>query len=271
MKANHSFLYALSLSCALIAACAQSRGPAAGHAPAVATVSTPTAATAAGSALPTPAPSVKNPPVVCSADPSWVVQPSFPLEVPNQEGSLCDFQKLAWRDFLALVQPLPGSSALVFESWMSKEGLFQPERYQAGRKLPFAWGEPLPVPKQCAASAGKLKGVRLMGLIRPRAGGFAGEIQQAGSNTAPIVDQKGNLVFYEQRLNKTQYDYLTGCGLFSASCFDSMGTTSPNSTSISFPDESIEIKTAWRVVSSTARPKPARTLADGRLRIETVR
>jgi hypothetical protein len=200
------------------------------------------AAAAAGASTPAP----------CVADASWLTSSTPPVEVPGGGKTLCNFQQLAWADFLALNQPLQGPGPLQYETWMTKEGLFQPSVYEANRSTPFPWGAQLPVPSECKPSAAAVNGkpVRVMRLVKK--GGFADEIQQAGSNTAPLVDQSGNWVHFEQRMNKTEYDYVTGCGLYTTSCFDTLGSDTGNGTSdpttVEFPAESIEIKTSWKVL-----------------------
>ena len=246
--------YALALLClssisAAFAACSQ--GPSSSSGSKVTAVPTPAVAGSPATSSPAAGPSASAG-VNCAADPSWLTSPSFPAEVPGGGQSLCAFQQLAWQDFLALVQPVAGSPDLVFETWMTKAGVFQPDAYEPNRKVPFAWGTSLPVPQSCAARGAKPRKGRVMGLIRQGVGGFTDEQQQAGSNTAPLVDQKGNWVFYEQLINKTQYDYLTGCGLFTQSCFDSLGASPPfgpqGPSTIDFPAQSIELKTSWRVL-----------------------
>lgn len=191
-------------------------------------------------------------PVPCAADASWLGSKTPPAEVFDGGKSLCNFQQFAWADFLALNQPLQGPGPLQYETWMTKEGLFQPSVYEANRSTPFPWGAELPVPPQCKSTSAAVKGrpVRVMRLVRK--GGFGDEIQQAGSNTAPLVDQGGSWVHFEQRLNKAQYDYVTGCGLYTASCFNTLGSDTGNGTSdpttIELPDQSIEIKTSWKVL-----------------------
>ncbi|HYV47971.1 MAG TPA: hypothetical protein VFA20_24090 [Myxococcaceae bacterium] len=191
-------------------------------------------------------------PADCPADASWLKSTTPPAEVPGGGASLCNFQQFAWADFLALNQPLQGPGPLQYETWMTKEGLFQPSVYDANRSTPFPWGAQMPVPPQCKSVAAAVKGkpVRVMRLVKK--GGFADEIQQAGSNTAPLVDQSGNWVHFEQRLNQTQYDYITGCGLYATSCFDTLGSDTGNGssdpTTIEFPAQSIEIKTSWKVL-----------------------
>lgn len=242
-------LHALALLYLSLSACSQ--GPSSSPGSKVTTASTPAVGGGPTTSSSTARPSTNAAPS-CAANPSWVTSPSFPSEVPGGGQTLCAFQQLAWQDFLALVQPVAGSSDLVFETWMTKAGVFQPDAYEPGRKVPFAWGASLPIPKSCVTPGGKPKKSRTMGLIRQGVGGFANEQQQAGSNTAPLVDQKGNWVFYEQLFNKTEYDYLTGCGLFTQSCFDSLGTSPPfgpqGPSPINFPAQSIELKTSWRVL-----------------------
>ena len=187
MKHPNIALFLLPLGLAAIGACTSDPSPSpAVPAPAPTPTSPSTSSTAA-----LPAPSSNSRPALnaaggCAAELSWVTNPSFPTEIPGGGQSLCSFQQFAWQDFLALVQPVAGTSDLVFETWMTKEGVFQPETYEPGRTVPFAWGASLPVPKECKTEGEKSNLARSGGGLRGHAGSAADDNGRA-TNGGPVV------------------------------------------------------------------------------------
>ena len=177
----------------------------------------------------------------CAPDSSWVTAPSFPNEVQDHGSTLCDFYQFSWQSFLYLVSP-----AAVADS----EG---DRNFQIEAEFPDLQvsGD------SCAAgSAGKALFVRTR---KPSAstGEFVipERINEAGSAAATIYDQNGNVVFYDIRFSK---DLCTA------------------STTGNLPDETVEIKTAWRVMKSTDDSSRYFTMTadieldDGNLKEETL-
>jgi hypothetical protein len=155
----------------------------------------------------------------CSASSSWVNNPTLPSSL--DESNQCNFQIFSWQSFLALVQPSGSSGQLVFETYMSSDGLFVPD----GQK-PLAWGnEPWPL---------TLGGITL----------------QAGSSN-DLVAQSGVEVQYDMSVNQTMYDYVTGDTLYNATCFNNGGNNVhvPPSENVATDPQSIELKTAWLPMS----------------------
>jgi hypothetical protein len=187
----------------------------------------------------------------CTADAAWVENPVIATEVPNGGDTFCDFHHLAWEDFLALVQPVQGGGAgagpppLLFETWMPKAGVFHPSALDPARgDEPYPFGAQLPVPPQCPSSAA---GMLLGPFLGQGDAALADENLEAGSNAAPLADRNGNWLHYGILFNETAYDFLTQCQLYKIGCFD----TGIASKDIAFPDQSIVLKTAWRIVDES--------------------
>ena len=188
----------------------------------------------------------------CAADPAWISSPSMPQEVANgKSASNCDFQQFAWQSFLdVIIDPDTGKPAVSdglteFETWMDDAGVFVP----AGES-PVPWGQTPPPPPSC-------KGANSQELILRQAKRIAGApgldsqgIIEAGSG-APLVSQPRNgvaaqWVHFGISFDKTMYEYLTSCELYKTGCFNS------SAAKVNFPAQSIEIKTAWKIVKDAA-------------------
>lgn len=191
---------------------------------------------------PTPTPFNPFRPEPCNADPDWIEEPRIPLDVPNIFS--CQFHQFSWQDFLALSAPAE-EDRLVFETYMPKAGVFEPSVYDPERgDEPYPWGTELPVPPDCPDLPGTL-----FQLIEK------GAPVEAGSNAAPLVDQHGRWLHYGIRMNERAYDYLTSCDLYRIGCFND-GVAGED---IQFPEESILLKTSWRIVDAAeAKRDPPR-------------
>lgn len=162
----------------------------------------------------------------CFANSSWVNNPTLP-ETLN-ESNHCNFAIFSWQSFLALMQPSGGSNnQLVFENYMSWDGLFRPDG-----QLPAKWGQsPWPL------TLGELT-------------------KQAGSGN-DLVAQTGAEVQFDISVNRPMYDYISNNLLYNANCFNAgAGTTSlgnvhmPPTTDPSTGAGSIELKTSWLPMTS---------------------
>lgn len=183
----------------------------------------------------------------CNASASWFTSPSFPADVGGGGQTDCLFHQFAWQAFIDVVQPASGGGR-EFEDWMPEYGIFVP----AGTPV-TPWGQQPNAPcssspKAAAADAKKL-------FLRPRvpkgAGVDAGSDDQATGD--PLYDQDKNVVYYSMWVNKTEYDFITGCDFNNTTCI----TSAPNTTAL--PAGSVELKAAWRTFSGDA-PKNMYTI-----------
>lgn len=172
----------------------------------------------------------------CPADPAWLTSSTLPTEVPGSR-TACNFEQFMWQSMLALVQPTrTDPSTLNFETWMPSYGIFVKD----GAPTPWSQ-EP---PNACSTgSQATGKPPRL----------YSDIIKQAGADQ-PLIDQKGEFVYYSMSVNKSVYDMLTTCQLYMANC---AGPLKPNNKGIdlitkypklALPSTAIELKTSWMVV-----------------------
>ncbi|HET9228099.1 MAG TPA: hypothetical protein VFR31_15595 [Thermoanaerobaculia bacterium] len=152
----------------------------------------------------------------CTASSSWVNNPTLPESL--DESNHCNFAIFSWQSFLALMQPAntgnPGQ--LVFESYMSWDGLF------VASGSPNPWGDtPWPLT-------------------------VGGLTKQAGSNNN-LIAQSGVEVMFDMAVNQPMYNYIANNQLYTQNCFNNGGMNihMPPTTNPSTGAGSIELKTAW--------------------------
>ncbi len=174
----------------------------------------------------------------CPANVAWLSSSTLPSEVPGDQ-TMCNFEQFMWQSLLALVQPTPSDpNTLQFETWMPSYGIF----IQDGTPTP--WGQEPPTPctgEPPATANGKTRRF------------YSDIIKQAGADQ-PLIDLKGEFVYYGMSVNQSAYDMLTECQLYKAHC---AGPLKPKNTGIdliqkypnlAFPDTAVEIKTSWMVL-----------------------
>lgn len=179
----------------------------------------------------------------CPADPAWLTSSTLPSEVPGEKTD-CNFQQFMWQSLLALVQPAGGDSKkLQFETWMPSYGIFIKDG------TPTPWGQEPPI--TCPTS----QKVSVSSSNPPRV--YSDIIKQAGADQ-PLIDLKGEFVYYGMSVNKSAYDMLTGCQLYMANC---AGPLKPQNKGIdliqkypnlAFPANAVELKTSWMVLDDAA-------------------
>lgn len=154
----------------------------------------------------------------CTASSSWVNNPTLPTGL--DESNQCNFQIFSWQSFLALMQPA-NSNQLVFETYMSSDGMFPPD----GQK-PLPWGQ-TPWP--------------------PTLGSVT---KQAGSSN-DLIAQSGVEVQYDLAVNQAMYDYIASNMLYNATCFNAGGNNvhMPPAVDPDANPQSIELKVAWLPMS----------------------
>ncbi len=175
----------------------------------------------------------------CQADPAWLTNSTLPSEVPGNQ-AMCDFQQFMWQSMLALVQPASGNpNQLQFETWMPSYGIFIKDG------TPTPWGQEPPTSCSTAAKRTAVSGKT------PRL--YSDITKQAGADQ-PLIDLKGEFVYYSMSVNQSAYDMLTSCQLYKANC---AGPLLPGNKGIdlsskypdlALPDTAVELKTSWMVL-----------------------
>ncbi len=177
----------------------------------------------------------------CAADPSWVTNPRQP-DFGKNPTVLCAFYQYAWQSFLYLTTPSRGpGSPLNFELYPSVDEVFGVPRLEAAQA-----DSPLRLFAQVDERTQRTRHFRPRVNKGAPTAGAAGALDfdehtQAGSGGI-LVDQKGNITYYEQLLDPAvAVNFIRSCSLTLRNCW-----TQPGAAKLRFPNGSIEIKAAWR-------------------------
>jgi hypothetical protein len=203
-----------------------------------------TAPAASAAAAPSPAPAgtpgTSSPP--CTASSTWLNASNPPLDVSiGNPNPFCPFQQFSWQSFLFLMQPASGGP-LNSQTLMPEEGVFVAD----GQK-PLPWGQKVTIPASCKAPPqvtlylGQIDNTADSGIFEAETG-------------TPIVDQRGRWVHYGVHLNRAMYNYLLSCNLWQTACFNQFGASVSFTSGPPVAQNSIEAKTAWRVMETCKLP-----------------
>lgn len=211
---------------------------------------------------------------ICQQGLNW----QMPIDVGNNP-TQNDWLALGWQSFIALSWPAetgPGVSGgqpnknlsitdpraaslpTVWMTFLSKEQVFQQNAADPG-----AWSSPsLPLPQKMDPETGKMIPV-LGGLSKSSGHHHPGEFDEAMTNS-PLIDQNGNYVLYEIRLNQSEFEYIKTNMYYNANIQRDAFKTTPSSFK-GFPDGVInmppdlpgyarygatEIKASWRILNT---------------------
>jgi hypothetical protein len=169
-------------------------------------------------------------PQPCPAAASWVSSPSEP-DFNVDPPTICAFYQYSWQSFLYLTSPAAGGGgALNFETFPSVADVFG-----QGAALKAAANRRLGAPTLFRdARIDRLRTFQVRGSEPPTA------IEQAGSNGV-LVDQNGNVTYYEQYLDPIAAGFIQACDLNVTDC-----QTSTAAQGLRFPAGALEIKVSWR-------------------------
>jgi hypothetical protein len=183
----------------------------------------------------------EGPLIKCTASPSWVQSPSAPTKVEGD--TPCAADQFSWQDFLYLVKPK--GDEVEFESWKSSSELFPPKGVSPP---PWSAEHTAKLPAGMKPGPGKTRRVlRLHPIVNVHHTMVTKSMLQAGSSS-PLVDQNGRWVHYLEQVDQQEYDYIAQCDLYKTACFDTGGVN------ISLPEQSVELKSAWRVLETCDLP-----------------
>jgi len=153
----------------------------------------------------------------CAADASWVNNPSLPTTIPDNGATLCDFYQFSWQSFLYLMSPNDDNPSI-----RNFENLTEYPIFNFGTTCT----DPAAAPQLfLRVVKGDNDDVEFH---IPQGTGQAG-------GGATIYDQAGNVVYYSVSVNQAMCEKAT--------------SSSPNSGSL--PDDTLEMKFAWRVIDAS--------------------
>ncbi|GAA6135190.1 hypothetical protein NBRC116188_19800 [Oceaniserpentilla sp. 4NH20-0058] len=155
---------------------------------------------------------------VCSADPSWIVDPSYPTEVKyGKNAQICQFYQFSWQTFINLMSTPSGAE----------------RKYQSQANYPVFLGDEV---SSCAnQSIASQLFLRTQKDVHTTSADFVlptGENQALGD--AVLYDQNGNIVLYEARFDRN------------------MCQVAKNSPTL--PPLTTEIKSSWRKITDSDKP-----------------
>jgi hypothetical protein len=169
-------------------------------------------------------------PQPCPASPAWVSAPSEP-DFAVDPPTICAFYQYSWQSFLYLTAPAPGGGgALNFETFPSVTDVFGQGatlKAMANRRL----GAP---------TLFRDRRLERLRTFQVRGSEPLNEVEQAGSKGV-LVDQNGNVTYYEQFLDPIATNFVRVCDLNVTAC-----QTSAAAQSLRFPAGGLEIKVSWR-------------------------
>jgi hypothetical protein len=160
----------------------------------------------------------------------------IPSDVAKANPTQEDMDELAWRVFVAL-------------NWPTREG--QVDREKIIGQLPNAprvwelYTDPSYIFKGSGAStqtSSNPQNRKSLSLSRKRIEKLSGKDDVQAAPAWPLVDQTGNFAIYEVRINDIQRGYITSNHLTTPTGIGNYKKP------ISFPDGSIEVKAAWRLL-----------------------
>lgn len=151
----------------------------------------------------------------------WVETPTFPADVSStaladESAQECAYLAFAWQEFLFVTQPQSAGGPPVFESWISKEGLF--------------FGE-----------AGGLPAADL-----EKGGGLPANDTLLAASNVSLVDLDGNPLHFSVLLNDREAARIAECELDRKVCYNALVSSPTSPPAPTLPNGSAELKIAWR-------------------------
>jgi hypothetical protein len=182
--------------------------------------------------------------VPCPANPAWVTHPSDPNFI-NDPNTLCGFYQYSWQIFLKNMSPV-----------RPKAGAPTTANAAAASPLEF---ETLPSLTEVVGPALSAKPAEHLGpkttyhdqrtgrdrVFQVRGSEPIDSIQQAGSQGV-LVDQNGNVTYYEQFLSPVAKAFFSACSIPIQPC-----SVVPAAQVLRFPPGAMELKISYRVLTPT--------------------
>lgn len=216
--------------------------------------------------------------------PSYVFSPSIPHDMVTQLGAQ-DVQQfiniLAWQTFLALNWPVPdpivqrgvpdqqnivgGFFIRGGEGGRSKSLPTGPtvwETYKDTADIylnppvkPTPFDAPEKIPAVCAAqaAANPAAAEHVLTMTSKFDPLFRGNRQVGGTR---LVDQNGQDVWYDVKLNRTYYDYVVGNGFYDSNNQKGKTVSFPASSNTTSGEGTIKVKAAWKIMGPLGSKQP---------------
>ena len=193
-----------------------------------------------------------------------VLSPDLPVDVTVSNPRQSDFDTFSWQSFVALNWPArsngtPDTSTTIGEDpnatpvwqfYYDPADVFLPGGAQPPNPADYPIEQTIPSPCQSSTingSAGQQKSIKVIRQFTKK--GDVEEIPRGflEATGQPVVDQAGNYVVYEMRINLDEYTYIFDNQLYDATIQAGATIDFPAGDSTSGTVGAMEIKAAWRV------------------------
>ena len=215
--------------------------------------------------------------------PYYVFSPDLPHDIVTQNVGAIGFQpfvdNLAWDAFIALNWPVPSpigqrgvpdrQNVIGGFSYGSEGGRTTLptgptvwETYKDSNDIylnppvpPTPFDTPEVIPPQCQVLAASNPIAARRTLVRTaKISEVLQGIEQSDGNR--LVDQNGQNVWYEVKLNRVYYDYVVRNGFYNSGNQLNEGISFPLSNNVSAPPATVKVKAAWKIMGGAGSRQP---------------
>jgi hypothetical protein len=216
--------------------------------------------------------------------PNYVFDPDFPRDAVTQDLGAIGLQpfvnNLGWYTFIALNWPVPDvltqrgvpdrqnvvgglvqqgeggptispTGPVVWESYKDTADIFLNPPV---RPLPFDAPEIIPPACQVLAAADAVAARRTL-VTAAKISDVLRDYKEAFSD-APLVDQNGNKVWYEVKVNRAYYDYVVNNGFYNSNNQKGKVISFPSSSNTTGTEPAIKVKAAWKIMGGSGSKQP---------------
>lgn len=222
------------------------------------------------------------------APPYYVFSPDVPRDIVTQDVGAIGFQpfvdNLAWETFLALSWPVPDplvergvpdrqnvvgglvqhgegggkispTGPTVWESYKDTADLFLSDGHNNPvAPAPFDAAET--IPPACRNLAANHPGAaRRTLMMEAKISDVLEDFKQAFTGQ-PLIDQNGQKVWYEVKVNRAYYDYVVDNGFWDSRKQQGKTISFPSSSNTTLEEPAVKVKAAWKVMGLLGSRQP---------------
>ena len=222
------------------------------------------------------------------APPYYVFSPDVPHDIVTQDVGAIGFQpfvdNLAWETFLALSWPVPDplvergvpdrqnvvgglvqhgegggkispTGPTVWESYKDTADLFVSDGNNNPVE-PAPFDAPETIPPACQTLAANHPGAAGRTLMmEAKISDVLEDFKQAFTGQ-PLIDQNGQKVWYEVKVNRAYYDYVVDNGFWDSRKQKGATISFPSSSNTTLEEPAVKVKAAWKVMGGPGSKQP---------------
>jgi hypothetical protein len=218
--------------------------------------------------------------------PSYVFSPDIPGDIVTHDVGAIGFQPfvdiLAWDTFIALNWPAPAqltqrgvpdrqnviggfvtsggeggggtkmpTGPTVWETFKDTDDIFLNPPV-----LPPSFDDPERIPPQCRTPAARNRTAARRTLVMDgKVSDVLSDFKQAGTGQ-PLIDQNGEKVWYEVKVNRAYYDYVVGNGFYNSRNQQGKNIAFPSSSNTTRDAAAVKVKAAWKLMGGPGSRQP---------------